>query len=295
MQKQSSAVTTDSSSAVQQMLTRTILRYREQKSHPSDDQILVEFPLVITLNAIPIATLECTPGNEVALALGFCITEQLISTTEQVQLLHHKSSPEEAEVALSIKGGKERVYQILQHKGVRVSSSCYGSGAHGASTRFPDVGNDFALSPSQVHSLQKESEACQALFSSTGATHFCALYDTNLSLIAYSEDVGRHNALDKSIGQTMQSGCIEDIRLILLSSRVSHEMLRKSAAVNAQVIAGFSAVTSSAIHLAEQTNRTLLGFVRNGRMNIYSHSERLGLSSPSPQMLPETASVNYVL
>lgn len=295
MPKQSSVTATESCSTVQQMLTRTILRYREQKVLSSDDQILVEFKLVITLNSIPIATLECTPGNEVALALGFCITEQLIAATERVHLKHLKSSPEETEVALTIEGGKERVYQILQHKGVRISSSCYRNGAQTVSARFPSVGHDFVLTPAQVHSLQKESEACQALFSNTGATHFCALYDNHLSLIAYSEDVGRHNALDKSIGQTMQSGYIDDIRLILLSSRVSHEMVRKSAAVNAQVIAGFSAVTSSAIRLAEQTDRTLLGFVRNGRMNIYSHSERLGFSSPKPQILPETTSVNYVL
>lgn len=282
-------------SLVHPMLTRTILRYREQQAHPSDDQILVEFPLFITLNTVPIATLECTPGNEVALALGFCITEQFISTDEEVQLLHCNTSKEEAEVSLVIEGGKERVHKILRHKGVRLSSSCYSVEARCASKNFSEVGNDFILTPAQVHSLQKESEACQALFSNTGATHFCALYDQQLSLIAYSEDVGRHNALDKSIGQTKQSGHIDKIRLILLSSRVSHEMLRKSAAVNAQVIAGFSAVTSSAIHLAEQTNRTLLGFVRNGRMNIYSHSERLGFSSPTPHVIPEETIVNYAL
>lgn len=280
---------------VQQMLTRTILRYREQRTHPSDDQILVEFPLLITLNSVPIATLECTPENEVALALGFCVTEQLISCTEHVTLKHHIRSQEKSEVALTIEGGKERVYQILRHKGVRISSSCYGSGSHGTLPNFPQVDKDFTLNPTQIHALQKESEACQELFSNTGATHFCALYDTDLSLIAYSEDVGRHNALDKSIGQTLQSGSINSIRLILLSSRVSHEMLRKSAAVNAQVIAGFSAVTSSAIQLAEKTNRTLLGFVRNGRMNIYSHSERLGFTSPTSHVPLEAAAVNYVL
>jgi len=280
---------------VQQMLTRTILRYREQRAHPSDDQILVEFPLIITLNSVPIATLECTPENEVALALGFCITEQVISSTEQVTLKHCKRSREGAEVALMIEGGKERVYQLLRRKGLRVSSSCYGSASHSMQSGFATVGTDFSLTPAQVRALQKESEACQALFSNTGATHFCALYDKTLSLIAYSEDVGRHNALDKSIGQTLQSGSIENIRLILLSSRVSHEMLRKSAAVNAQVIAGFSAVTSSAIQLAEKTNRTLLGFVRNGRMNIYSHSERLGFSSPAAPVPPEAPAISYVL
>lgn len=294
MTKQPS-IAPSSSITVQPMLTRTILRYREQKTHPSDDHILVEFPLMITLNSVPIATLECTPGNEVALALGFCITEQFISPTENIDVLACTSTKEHAEVALAVKGGQERIYQILRHKGLRLSSSCYGAECQSHSTQFQPVESDFILHPAQVHSLQKESEACQALFSNTGATHFCALYDKKLSLIAYSEDVGRHNALDKSIGQTKQLNNINEIRLILLSSRVSHEMLRKSAAVNAQVIAGFSAVTSSAIHLAEQTNRTLLGFVRNGRMNIYSHSERLGFSSPNPHVLTRAAAVNYAL
>lgn len=279
----------------QQMVNRTILRYREEKIHPSDDNILVEAPLAITLNSIPIAKLECTPGNEVALALGFCITEQLISTTEHVELSHYKSLVEGTEIALTIQGGVKRVYKILQRKGVRISSSCYGNNSGIRSNMYTLAGHDCMLTPAQLYELQKESEACQELFRNTGATHFCALYDKHLSLIAYSEDVGRHNALDKSIGQTMQSGHIHDIRLILLSSRVSHEMVRKSAAVNSQIIAGFSAVTSSAIHLAEQTNRTLLGFVRNGRMNIYSHSERLGFSSPKPQVLREPTTANYAL
>lgn len=281
-------------SPLRQMLTRTILRYREQKAHPSDDQILIEHPLVISINGVPIARLECTPGNEVALAFGFCITEQLVTHPEQLSLLYHKTLPEEAEVALAMKGGKDRVYQLLQNKGVRISSSCYQNSSCMCSSDFATVDNDFVLTPAQIHSLQKESEACQELFRNTGATHFCALYDKHLSLIAYSEDVGRHNALDKSIGQTMLSGYIADIRLILLSSRVSHEMVRKSAAVNAQVVAGFSAVTSSAIQLAEQTNRTLLGFVRNDRMNIYSHSERLGLSSPEPHVMADALPVTYV-
>ena len=279
---------------MKQMLQRTIVRYREHKTHLSEDQILVESPLTIVLNRVPLATLECTPGNDLDLAIGFCITEQLIAANEKVRLVHHTRTNNGAEVALCVEGGKERVYNKLQQKGVRVSSACYGNVSPVSTDIAPRVKKDFFLTPEQVHSLQKEAEAGQILFSSTGATHFCALYNGDLSLIAYSEDVGRHNALDKSIGQTKQLGCIDDIRLILLSSRVSHEMVRKSATVNAQIVAGFSAVTSSAITLAEQSNRTLVGFLRNGRMNIYSHCERLGFSTPKPEFVTTAASFTYV-
>lgn len=294
MQKaQESPVAEQSVKNMKQMLLRTIVRYHDHKTHLSDDQILVESPLTIVLNRVPLATLECTPGNDLDLAIGFCITEQLIEANESVHLIQHTRTQNGAEVSLRVEGGQERVYNALQQKGVRVSSACYGNASPVATDMLPRMKKDFFLTPDQVHSLQKEAEAGQVLFSNTGATHFCALYNSDLSLIAYSEDVGRHNALDKSIGQTKQLGCLEDIRLILLSSRVSHEMVRKSATVNAQIIAGFSAVTTSAISLAEQSNRTLVGFLRNGRMNIYSHGERLGFSSPNPEFLTTAASYTY--
>ena len=269
-----------------QMKERTILRYNNKKTYPSDDNILVEMPLSIILNSVHITTLECTPGNDVELALGFCITEQFITPEEDVRILSHTQNEYGIQISFSVEGGESRTLAALQDRQFHIPNAYYKQTAPQPAAPLHFAAKNFFLSPEKMYLLQTEAEAWQTLFNNTGATHFCALFDEQLSLIAYSEDVGRHNALDKSIGQTKQLGTINSIRLIMLSSRVTHEIVRKSSTVTSQIIAGFSAVTTAAIAMADRSNRTLIGFLRKERMNIYTHEDRLGFSAPRPELQP---------
>lgn len=278
-----------------QTLRRTVLRYREGAACPSRDSVLVESPLEVIINGVPYAALMCTPGQDVELALGFCLTEGLLAPGEECLVMQQGSSCSGATLHLSIAGGERRVRKILagRKKALGVSS-CGNRSATRTSELLHSLAAphsftaDFALAPASLHSLQKEAESYQQLFTETGATHFCALYDENLSLTAYAEDVGRHNALDKAAGQTFRSGEAANTRLVLLSSRISYEMVHKAIALHAQLIAGFSAVTSGAISLAEEAGVTLVGFLRNPRCNIYTHPQRLGYQdTPVSAVLPD--------
>ncbi|MFV0422637.1 formate dehydrogenase accessory sulfurtransferase FdhD [Oleidesulfovibrio sp.] len=142
--------------------------------------------------------------------------------------------------------------------------------------------DDFSIPPQKLNALLREAEGYQALFSRTGGTHFCALYDADLNMLAFAEDTGRHNALDKAAGQAVMQNAADKIRLVLLSSRLSFEMVQKSLALRARVVAGISAVTSKGVELADASGITLVGFLRNGRMNIYTHERRMISTQHSP-------------
>ena len=276
-------------------LQRTILRYREGIVLASHDALLVESPLAVIVNTVPYAALMCTPGKEIELALGFCMTERLILSGEECHVAAQHSSDQGYTVHLTVSGGAERIQQALQGRTPFVGVSCCGNRSATTvsslvrSSAGSAVGADFALQPRSLQRLQKEAEVCQHLFTATGATHFCALYNDDLSLTAYAEDVGRHNALDKAAGETFRAGTAHTTRLVLLSSRLSYEMVQKALSINAQMIAGLSAVTSAAVALADEAGITLVGFLRSPRCNIYTHPERLGMHAPAA---PKTAEMN---
>ncbi len=267
-----------------QSIQRTILRYRDGSTHASDDSILAEVPLEIVVNGVPWAALMCTPGSDEDLALGYSLTEGLLRGDEVYSVEKHERSEQGNRIFLSMPGGPERVHGALKGRGVRMGSSCSGNrnavSVDDLVRPLCRVESGFTVAPAMLHRLQKESEACQALFSSTGATHFCALFDADSVLLAYAEDVGRHNALDKAAGQVFRLGMNDAVRLVMLSSRLSSEMVQKSIAIGAQMVAGFSAVTSRAVALSDAAGLTLVGFMRAPRMNIYTHPERLGLRRP---------------
>jgi FdhD protein len=123
--------------------------------------------------------------------------------------------------------------------------------------------------------LQSEFFKMQEVFDKTGGVHACAFYSSGGELISFAEDVGRHNALDKCMGSALTYGKSDSVFLIMLSSRISFEMIRKSFRTGAVLVAGVSAPTSAAVSAAEQSNMTLVGFLRGERFNIYSHPGRL--------------------
>jgi FdhD protein len=115
----------------------------------------------------------------------------------------------------------------------------------------------------------------QRVFRETGGTHGAALYDRLGLRLAFAEDIGRHNALDKAVGAAMRTGDLSRARVALVSSRLSFEMVQKAAAAGIEILAGISAATSLGVQLAARQGMTLVGFLRGDRLNVYTHAERL--------------------
>ncbi len=130
----------------------------------------------------------------------------------------------------------------------------------------------------KIFDLQNDFLSHQAIYKETGATHAAALYDEAGMLLAYAEDVGRHNALDKCIGKLLLGKRLHQAVYCILSSRLSYEMVMKTARAGIRVTAGASAPTGLAVELARSKGLTLIGFLRNGRFNVYSGEWRIDTS-----------------
>ncbi len=118
-------------------------------------------------------------------------------------------------------------------------------------------------------------ERCQEHFGKTGGTHAAGLFDRDMELFAFAEDIGRHNALDKAVGGVVLGGKIDDVMVVVLTSRLSYEMVFKAGRTSAEVLIGMSSPTSLGVELASRVDLTVLGFARQGRFNVYSGADRV--------------------
>ena len=124
--------------------------------------------------------------------------------------------------------------------------------------------------------LPARLSAAQKTFQKTGGLHACALFEKDGALLAAREDVGRHNALDKLIGWALLANRLPlDRQILLLSGRVSFEMMQKALAAGIAIIAAISAPTSLAVEFARTNNQTLVGFLRGNEMNVYNGADRV--------------------
>ena len=162
------------------------------------------------------------------------------------------------------------------------SSSC---GVCGKATldaalqNFPPVTSDARFDPAMLAKLPERLRAEQPVFAATGGLHACALFDADGKISLVREDVGRHNALDKILGRALLDRQLPLARAgLLLSGRVSFELVQKALAAGIPLIAGIGAPSSLAIECAERGGQTLVGFLRGDRFNVYTGAHRLGLA-----------------
>ncbi len=213
--------------------------------------------------------------DALALTAGFLFTEGMIERMADVaQMAVCADSPNVVRVRLGDSAPKRS-----NRRGGFIASSCGVCGSvddiADLRTGLPVVARTLRMAPSRLQQLMAAMESRQFVHKTTGGTHAAALFTVDATLVTAAEDLGRHNALDKVIGNCLlraypTSGCG-----VILSSRVSLELIVKAARAGIEIVAAVSAPSSLAIEAAEQLGITLCGFVRNGRVTIFSHPHRL--------------------
>ena len=224
-----------------------------------------------------------TPGDDFALAAGFLFTEGILENPAQIEKIKHCGKfPNNqntvrldltAETAIDFKR-LERNFYTTSSCGVCGKTSLEALTVAGAKRiegdNFPPV--DAAL----IHSLPEKLRAAQNVFRETGGLHAAALFDANSDLIDVCEDVGRHNAVDKLIGKQFLAGNLPLAgKILFLSGRASFELVQKAVMARIPFIAAVGAPSSLAVEAARKFNLTLLGFVRDGRFNVYTDAARV--------------------
>ncbi|HEV7425332.1 MAG TPA: formate dehydrogenase accessory sulfurtransferase FdhD [Thermoanaerobaculia bacterium] len=238
-----------------------------------DDSVVVEEPLEIRVGDKPVSVTLRTPGDDFDLAAGFLFTESIIANRGEIDSIRHWASPNVVRVALADDARVD--LQRLQRHFYSTSSCgvCGKASIDALRVNAEPLDDDVRVSPSLLMSLPDVLRAQQTTFESTGAIHGAAAFTHDATLLRVREDVGRHNAVDKVIGSLFLEGASADI--LVVSGRTSFEIVQKCVVARIPILAAVGAPSSLAIELAHEFRLTLLGFVRDGRCNVYAGGERL--------------------
>ncbi|HEY7004307.1 MAG TPA: formate dehydrogenase accessory sulfurtransferase FdhD [Gaiellaceae bacterium] len=246
-----------------------VVRLPEGETEP--DEIAVEEPLEIRVDERPIAVTMRTPGRDEELALGFLISEGIPAVSA------HPTADLAANVIDVEVDGDFDLERLSRN--FYTSSSCgvCGKGAlEAVAVEAPRVASGLAVPASMVAGLPDRLRAAQPAFAATGGLHATGLFDADGELLAVREDVGRHNAMDKVVGWAFGAGLLPLADGILcVSGRLSFELVQKAAVAGCPLLVAVGAPSTLAVDLARDRAVTLCGFVRGGKMNVYSEPQRI--------------------
>ena len=249
---------------------RTI-RIARHDGAEADDLVAVEEPLEIRVQSKPLSVTMRTPGDDFDLALGFLFTEGIVTSIDDVESIRHWGSANVVRVAL--REGVAIDLQKLQRHFYATSSCgvCGKSSIDALRVHARPIASRPPLDAEFIHRLPALLRGTQRAFDATGGLHAAAIVALEGEVLAAREDVGRHNAVDKAIGALLASRSLPLTHgALVVSSRASFELVQKALVAGIPMLAAVGAPSSLAIELAKEMGMTLLGFVREGRFNVYA-------------------------
>jgi len=235
-----------------------------------EELLAVEEPLEIRIGGEPVAVTMRTPGHDEELALGFCLTEGLTPVSARV--------PDDlAANTVDVDAGGLDPERLRRH--FYTSSSCgvCGKGAiEAVRVDARRVESELVVSQIVVSSLPDRLREAQRAFAATGGLHATGLFSPDGDLLCAREDVGRHNALDKVVGWAFLEGLLPlGEHLLCVSGRLSFELVQKASVAGCPIMVAVGAPSSLAVELAHDRGITLCGFVREGRVTVYTEPWRI--------------------
>ena len=234
------------------------------------DQVAVEEPLEIRLDGHPVAVMMRTPGHDEELAAGFLVTEGIISTVSQLRKIEPR--PDENRVLVFLQEGVAvDLGRLTRH--LFTGSSCGLCGKATLEAIFtdsPPIDRRINISNALLLQAPEKLRAAQGTFETTGGLHAAGVFTATGELLISREDIGRHNAVDKVIGHALLNGTDLTATFLLVSGRLSFEIMQKALAARIPMVAAISAPSSLAVEFAKRSGQTLVGFLRPPTFNRYA-------------------------
>jgi FdhD protein len=263
-----------------------VLRLRPDSRRAEDDRVVVEAPLEFQLHhpgfgpePVSFGTTMRTPGDDEWLAAGLLYGESVVNHASDIEAIESSTRrPNVVNVRLRPDVSLEtqvspRRFSAGSSCGVCGTTSLDAAIARAAATRIQGMRQ---IDLSVLFELPQRMRRAQSKFTDTGGIHASGLFDFAGELIGAAEDVGRHNAFDKLVGENLMAGRLPlTDRLVLLSGRASFELVQKAVRAGVSVLAAIGAPSSLAVSLAAASGLTLVGFLRETQCNVYSNPERL--------------------
>ncbi|MGB6484699.1 MAG: formate dehydrogenase accessory sulfurtransferase FdhD [Candidatus Acidiferrales bacterium] len=268
-----------------------VQEWNDGRVRAQQDYLVGEEPLEIRVGKHALSVTMRTPSDDLDLAAGFLFTEGLIQRQEQIVSIGHATACKPTErgniVQVELAAGVTLDLEKMQ-RNFFASSSCGICGkASIDAVRARGVrpaNSGFRVSPEVICRLPEALRAKQQIFGRTGGLHAAGAFNASGELIVEREDIGRHNAVDKTVGWALREGRLPLSECVLMvSGRGGFEIVQKAAMAGVPVVASVSACSSLAVQFAREMGMTLIGFLRDRRFVVYSGNERLGLA-------PEAAS-----
>ncbi len=245
-----------------------------------DDWVVVEEPLEIRVNGLPLAVIMRTPGHDIELSVGFCLTEGVARSFDALGTIRQCGTAEGGAlnvVEVALAPGHEFDSEKLSRNFMSSAACglCGKASLEALATQAGPVRSALRVKRAVLESLPERLRLAQETFGRTGALHASGLFDPEGGLRVCREDVGRHNALDKVVGRVALDGlsCAESV--LLVSGRTSFEILQKAAVAGIPVVCAISGPTTLAIETARAFGITLVNFLRGSGMNVASCPERI--------------------
>ena len=255
------------------------LKYQDSKFASVQDDLTVEEALQININGEPFTVIMRSPGDENEQVLGLLHAERIIKGSFNGAIHHTKTNDlgyiteVDVEVDPSALGDG-----YLSQRSLLSVSSCGICGKQELGDLHldgPALPTEEQFDPAILSSLYDKMEKAQATFQSTGGSHAAAAFSSKGELLAFKEDVGRHNAVDKVVGQLLLKGQLSEARILLVSGRISYEIVAKCFMARFPVLAAVSAPSTLSVDFAKELGITLFAFSRKGRTTCYSHPVRI--------------------
>jgi len=252
--------------------TVKIIKIRDNVKEFVDDIVVEEVPLTLNVNDKELVTVLCTPIDLEDLVSGFLFTSGLIKKTRDIKKILINQEQWVAYIDLvDAAAMNDLVFKRLYTSGCGRGTLFY---SVQDMVKRSKVVSEYKIDTERINALMGDFQKKSELYLKTGGVHSAALTDDK-GILVFKEDIGRHNAIDKAIGQALKENISFENKIMITSGRISSEVLLKIQKCDIPIIISKSAPTNQAVKLAKDMRITLVGFARGNRMNIYSQDERI--------------------
>ena len=267
----------------QPTLKRKVARWQDCRASFVEDELVVEEPIEIRVGGRSLIVLMRTPGQDFELAAGFLYTEGIIKSADDIGTIAYCEDADEDAlqniINVNLTNGWDPESEDSWQRNFHANASCGLCGKmtiEAVQQAIQPIESRLQIDPETVYTLNDLLRSAQSVFEATGGLHAAGLFTTSGDLLIIREDIGRHNAVDKVIGQALLAEMFPlDNRILMVSGRASFEIVQKALFARIPAVVAVSAGSTLAVNLAQESGMALIGFTRGNRMTVYSCPERI--------------------